>query len=247
MTKIGAAALAATAVAAVVAALAFAASGDSTAPVIHACVADGSGLVRIPSTGQACRPHENAVDWNVAGPQGPQGLQGEPGPQGPAGAGGAGDPNERTVGFLRVEGGQGTIDGEATEKGHEKWITVVGFDGQATVPVVVGGGGGGAAAGKVELKPIVITKPIDKSTPKLFEALATGEHIPHVTLDLVRSGAGGAETFYSVKLGNALVTDLHQFDEGKSDGHALEQVSFVYQTIEITAGGSTSTGGGPTG
>jgi type VI secretion system secreted protein Hcp len=99
--------------------------------------------------------------------------------------------------------------------------------------------------GKVQLKPIVVTKPIDKSTPKLFEALVTGRHLPAVQIDFVRAdGAGGDEVFYSVKLEQVIVTDIHQSDAGKAGAHTLEQVSLDFQSIEITEGGGTASGGG---
>jgi type VI secretion system secreted protein Hcp len=220
------------------AAIAWASASDSA--VINACVAKGSGIVRIPGAG-GCRRNETALDWNTQGPSGPQG------PQGPAGSSGsaAPEPNTRDVAFMHVDGGSlGTIDGEATEKGHEKWITISGYDGDATVPVA-SGSGGGAGAGKVQLKPIVITKRIDKSTPKLFEALVTGRHLPAVQIDFVRSnGAGGDEVFYSVKLEQVFVTDVHQSDAGKAGGLPLEQVALDFQKIEITEGDGTASGGG---
>lgn len=238
MKKAALALLAVAAVGTTVAAIAWAAVGDSA--VIHACVAQGSNLVRIPDAGGGCRPNESGLDWNIAGPPGPAG------PQGPAGAAGsaAPEPNSRTVAFMHVDGGTlGTIDGEATEKGHEKWITLSGYDADATAPTTSAGGGGGA--GKVQFKEIVITKPIDKSTPKLFEALVTGRHLPAVQIDFVKpDGAGGDEVFYSVKLNTVIVTGVHQSDAGKAGGHTLEQVSLDFQKIEITYGGGTASGGG---
>jgi type VI secretion system secreted protein Hcp len=237
MKKAALAVLAVAAVGTTAAAIAWAAAGDSA--VIHACVSKGSDLVRIPGSDGGCRSNETGVDWNTQGPAGP------PGPAGPAG-GGASEPNARVVGFMHVDGGTlGTIDGEATEQGHEKWITVEGYDGDTVLPVSTGTGGG-AGAGKVQFKPIVITKTIDKSTPKLFQALVTGRHLPAVQIDFVRPGGAGAdEVFYSVKLEQVLVTDIHQIDEGKADGHALEQVSLDFQSIEITESGGTASGGGP--
>jgi type VI secretion system secreted protein Hcp len=246
MKKAGAAALAAAFVAAVAGAIAWA--GDGGPAAVHACVAEGSGLVRVPAAGEACRRNETALDWNVQGPQGPAGPQGEPGEQGPAGPGGGGanEPNTRVVGFLRVDSTDGAIDGEATAKGHEQWIDVLGFDGDAVAPVTIGSGGG---AGKVDLKPIVNTKPIDKSTPKLFEALVTGRHLPDVQLDVVRTDDKGAqETFYSVKLETVTVSEIPQLDEGKAGGRPLEQVTFDYQRIELREGdGAASGGAGPAG
>jgi type VI secretion system secreted protein Hcp len=147
------------------------------------------------------------------------------------------------VGFLRVDSTDGAIDGEATAKGHEQWIDVLGFDGDAVAPVTSGSGGGGGA-GKVDLKPIVITKPIDKSTPKLFEALVTGRHLPAVQIDFVRAaGNGGDETFYSVKLEQVIVTGVHQSDAGKAGGILLEQISLDFRSIEIREGDGTASGG----
>ena len=237
MKKAALALLAAAVLGTTAAAIAWAAGGDSA--VIHACVAKGSDLVRIPGT-DACRPNESGLDWNAQGPVGPVGPQGPAGPSGSA----APEPNTRDVAFMHVDGGTlGAIEGEATEKGHEKWITLSGYDGDATAPVATGGGGG---AGKVQFKPIVVTKPIDTSTPKLFEALATGRHLPAVQIDFVRpDGAGGDAVFYAVKLKEVVVTDVHQFDPGKSDGRMLEEISLDFQSIEITEGGGTASGGGP--
>src|SRR4051794_34994648 len=201
MKKAALALLAAALLGTAAAAIAWAAAGDSA--VIHACVAKGSDLVRIPGT-DGCRPNETAVDWNAQGPVGPQGSQG---PQGPAGPGGsaATEPNTRDVAFMNVDGGTlGTIEGEATEQGHEKWITVSGYDGDTSVPVSTGGGG---STGRVQFKPIVITKPIDKATPKLFQALVTNRRLPAVQIDFVRPNGAGDEVFYSVKLEQVIVTD----------------------------------------
>jgi type VI secretion system secreted protein Hcp len=241
MKKAALALLAVAALGTVAAAIAWAAAGDSA--VINACVAKGSGLVRIPGAG-GCRANETGLDWNAQGPAGPAGPQGPAGPAGSA----TPEPNTRDVAFMHVDGGSiGTVEGEATGKGHEKWITLSGYDGDATAPTATGAGGG-AGAGKVQLKPIVVTKPIDKSTPKLFQALVTGTRLPTVQIDFVRpDGVAGEEVFYSVKLEQVIVTDVHQSDAGTSSGRPLEQVSLDFQKIEITYGGSTASGGGPAG
>jgi type VI secretion system Hcp family effector len=242
MKKALVAALAAASVAAVAVAVAWA---DDSTSVIHACVSKGSGVVRVRATGDTCGRHETALDWNAQGPQGPAGDQGAAGPTGPAGpAGPAGsasstEPNARVVGFLRVDGANGTIDGDSTDAKHPKWITVLGFDTDTSVENAVGSATGGAGAGKVDTKPFVITKSVDAASPQLYQALVTGERLDHVELDLVLpDGPDGKAVDYAVTLSNALVSDIHQFDTGTSDGHALEQVSFVYQKIEIKSSAS---------
>jgi len=75
--------------------VAYAAIPDSGG-VVHGCYATRDGSLRVidAATGQSCDPRkENALDWNVAGPQGPvgpAGPQGGVGPQGPAGPAGLG-------------------------------------------------------------------------------------------------------------------------------------------------------------
>ncbi len=75
------------------------AHGGNTA-LIHACVSNSSGEVKIVGANATCPSNYRALDWNIqgpggqqgpigpvgpvgpAGPMGPQGLQGEAGPQG---------------------------------------------------------------------------------------------------------------------------------------------------------------------
>jgi hypothetical protein len=57
--------------------------------LIHSCVHNVSGKIRIVAASQSCKPNEHPVDWSIsggpAGPAGPQGAQGIPGPSGPQG------------------------------------------------------------------------------------------------------------------------------------------------------------------
>ncbi len=53
--------------------------------IIHACVTNGTGAVRIVSAGTACNANETALEWGVVGLQGPKGDAGATGPTGPQG------------------------------------------------------------------------------------------------------------------------------------------------------------------
>jgi hypothetical protein len=46
------------------------------ASLVHACVNNGSGSVRIVSPSGTCHPNETALDWNQQGETGPQGAPG---------------------------------------------------------------------------------------------------------------------------------------------------------------------------
>lgn len=94
--------------------------------IIHACVADAGGAVRIIG-GDSCRAGERFLTWRKSGdpgPQGPQGAQGPAGPAGPAGpvgaagtagtAGAAGPPGvqgpEGPQGLQGLQGPPGPLD-----------------------------------------------------------------------------------------------------------------------------------------
>lgn len=70
------------------------AHGGNTA-LIHSCVSNSSGEIKIVGANASCPSNYRPLDWNIQGPAGlqgpigPQGLQGEPGPQGLAGPQGA--------------------------------------------------------------------------------------------------------------------------------------------------------------
>jgi len=57
--------------------------------VINACVKKPGGRVRVVSGPGQCRRGEQAVSWNIQGPEGPRGATGPAGPAGPPGAPGS--------------------------------------------------------------------------------------------------------------------------------------------------------------
>jgi hypothetical protein len=62
------------------------------ANTIHACAKQQTGSLRMVESADDCLSSENAVEWNVQGPQGPIGPQGPVGPEGPVGPDGAPGP-----------------------------------------------------------------------------------------------------------------------------------------------------------
>jgi hypothetical protein len=63
--------------------------GDGSQDVIHGCIADGSGRLRIVDPGARCGSRETPIAFNREGRRGPQGPAGNPGPAGAAGHDGA--------------------------------------------------------------------------------------------------------------------------------------------------------------
>ena len=99
---------------------------------------------------------------------------------------------------------------------------------------------GGQALGKRTYKPILITKEWGAASPQLFQALVSNEQIKTAVFEFVKTNPNGEEYIYHrVKLTNASITgirsylDLTDASGDVYDAHELEDVSFVFQKIEI--------------
>lgn len=138
-------------------------------------------------------------------------------------------------GYLTVTGNtQGAIDGSCTIKGHENTILVQAVEHTIEIPKSPQTG---LPTGKRIHGPLTILKEIDKSSPKLFQALTSGEQLSSAKLSYYRiSPSGKEELYYTVELKNAIITSLKKFfpncldPVGKTIGH-MEEASFTYETI----------------
>ena len=99
--------------------------------------------------------------------------------------------------FLKIAG----IDGESTDKGHEGWIEVLSFSWGVhnTSPSATGGGGG------VSAEDFTFTHKVDKATPNLMLACATGKHIPNAQLTVRKSDK---TEFLKIKLTDCFITSV---------------------------------------
>ena len=137
--------------------------------------------------------------------------------------------------YLVLKGqNQGNIEGSIEVKGHEKKILVQAVNHSIEIPKSPQTG---LPTGKRVHGPMTLVKEVDKSSPKLFQALTSGEQMEEVTLEYYRiSPKGIEEKYYTVKLFNAILTNIRAWtpncltDENKQMGH-MEDVSFTYEKI----------------
>jgi type VI secretion system secreted protein Hcp len=200
-----------------------------------------------PNPAAICQTGESSITWNQKGPAGPQGVSGAigtpgtpgangangtPGAQGPAGAPGGEETTfglENKVGstFLKLDG----INGAATDKQHKADIQVDSFSfGLGNAGAHSSGGGGGA--GKVSLSSFKILKPLDKSSPLLLNACATGKHIKWAELRFARKAGGTQMDYLYLKLDDVLVSSVQA--GGSSKGTPEEQVTFNFIKMQET-------------
>jgi type VI secretion system secreted protein Hcp len=193
----------------------------------------------LPNPAAVCKENEETqITWNQKGPTGPQGppgtsgTNGSPGGQGPAGESGGGETtfgleNKTGLTFLKLDG----IGGAATDKRHKGDIEIDSFSFGLTNAGAHGSGGGGGA-GKVSLSSFKILKPLDKSSPLLLNACATGKHIKFAELVFARKAGGTQMDYLYLKLDDVLVSSVQA--GGSSKGTPEEQVTFNFLKMQET-------------
>ncbi len=115
--------------------------------------------------------------------------------------------------FLFLEG----IDGESADSTHQNQITVNSWNWQLSSLV----------AGKPVIRPLVITKEIDKSTPLLFSHILTQRVIPTATL----SARVNSQTFDYVVIDLTNVTLGSDASGSDTTSRATETLSINFETI----------------
>ena len=98
----------------------------------------------------------------------------------------------------------GDIKGESADANHKDEIAVLSF----SWGVANSGGleiGSGAGAGKATFQGLTIVHNIDKATPRLLEACATGTHLKDATITHRKAGKGQQE-FLIVKMNDVIIT-----------------------------------------
>lgn len=138
-------------------------------------------------------------------------------------------------GYLSVTGqNQGKMEGSCEVAGHEGKMLVQSVDHTIELPKSMQTG---LPTGRRIHGPLTITKELDKASPKLFQALTSGEQLTEVKLGYYRiSPKGTEELYYTVELQNAIITSIRKYvpmcldPDVREMGH-MEEVSFTYETI----------------
>jgi len=105
--------------------------------------------------------------------------------------------------YLKIEG----VPGESTDTHHGSWIQVESLH---------FGLSAASALSPSQISPLTLSKRIDKASPLLAKACATGQHIPQVKLELVRPGPQRTR-FYQITLEDVLVSSLSASGAGADD------------------------------
>src|SRR5919108_4062049 len=101
--------------------------------------------------------------------------------------------------FLKLDG----IQGESLDKAHKGEIELESFSwGESNAAPPAGGGGG---AGKVQIQDLHVVAHVNKASPSLVLACATGKHLKDAVLTARKAGKGQQE-FLVFKFTDVLVS-----------------------------------------
>jgi type VI secretion system secreted protein Hcp len=129
--------------------------------------------------------------------------------------------------FLKIDG----IDGESSDKKHKGSIDVESWSwGAAQEGTHASGGGGGA--GRVAMHDFHFTMKVNRATPKLMLACATGEHLKKVLLTCRKAGKEQQE-YFRVSMHDVLVSSYQTGGNGRSSVVPMDQITLNFNSIQF--------------
>jgi type VI secretion system Hcp family effector len=132
---------------------------------------------------------------------------------------------------MKFEGAKsGWIKGEATASPCVDYITLNSLELGLGHPIDANTH---LATGRQVVRPLVLTKTVDKSSPLLINSCATNEVARTVTFAYTRTGIENKlAVFLTVVLKNATVQDFNHV--ANADGSTLEKIALVFTTMDFT-------------
>jgi type VI secretion system secreted protein Hcp len=128
--------------------------------------------------------------------------------------------------YLKIDG----IEGESTDSTHKGEIDVESWSWGASNQGASRAGGGGGA-GKVAMQDFNFVMKMNKASPKLMLACATGQHIPKAVLTCRKAG-GSQENFLVVTMTDLLISSYQTGGSGHGDIVPIDQISLNFATVK---------------
>ena len=120
----------------------------------------------------------------------------------------------------------GDIKGESTDSKHKDEIEVLSFSWGVTNSVKIKGGG----AGKATFTDLSFLHGIDKASPNLLSACATGAHLKEATITHRKAGKGQQE-YLIIKMNDVIITGVALADSSVVAGS--ETVSMAFAKVDL--------------
>ena len=129
--------------------------------------------------------------------------------------------------FLKIEG----IEGESSDSKHKGEIEIESFSWGET-QTGTSSHGGGMGAGKIQMQDFHFVMRVNKASPKLFLACASGQHIKSATLTARKAGKDQQE-YLKVVFSDLLVSSYQTGGSGHGDVVPLDQIALNFSKVEL--------------
>jgi type VI secretion system secreted protein Hcp len=126
--------------------------------------------------------------------------------------------------FLKIDG----IPGESTDASHKDEINLVSYSWAESQPPPVGSG----STGRITLQDFHFVMRVNKASPKLLLACASGERIREASLTVRRAGAGAPE-FLKWKFTDVMVTSYQTAANTPAGDPLTDQANLRFGKIEM--------------
>jgi type VI secretion system secreted protein Hcp len=126
----------------------------------------------------------------------------------------------------------GDIKGESLDDKHKDEVEVLSWSWgvENTVKGPGSAAGAGPGAGRASFHDLAFTHKIDKASPVLMKACATGVHLKEATITH-RKASKGQQEFLIFKMNDVIITGVTSGDSG--EGGSLETVSLTFSKIDL--------------
>ena len=129
--------------------------------------------------------------------------------------------------FIKLDG----IPGESKDVKHKGEIDLESFSWGETNPSKPGAGGG-RGTGKAAMQDLHFVTRVNKASPLLFIACATGKHIKEAVLTARKAGKGPLD-YLIIKFRDVLISSYQLSGSEAEAGAPMEQVSFNFGRIDV--------------
>jgi len=127
---------------------------------------------------------------------------------------------------------QPDVEGESTKEGVKGHIELLSWNwGETNTGSMAHGTGGGT--GRVSMQDFNFTMTVNKATPKLMLACATGQHIQKATLTCREAGnLTGQQIYLTIKFTDIIISSYQIGGSVGDDNKPVDHVSFNYAKVE---------------
>jgi len=129
--------------------------------------------------------------------------------------------------FARI----GTIKGESHDARHRDEIDVLSWSWGITHPDATPHAAAGGGAGKAHVQNLSFTHHLDKASPLLMAACATGKHIPDARITARKAGEGQVE-YLVITLSDVLVTSVATSGAAEGDS-PFESITLAFAKVDL--------------